>query len=63
MDLKGSTIAAKAKVVDVEEEDWLAPPPPLPKPVSRPMTEEDSALRELRYTPSVLKLMLLGHQF
>ncbi|GJN18432.1 hypothetical protein PR202_gb05595 [Eleusine coracana subsp. coracana] len=47
-DLKGGTGAEKANVVDVEEEDWLALPPQLQKPVLRPVTEEDSALRELR---------------
>jgi hypothetical protein len=39
--------AEKAKVVDVDGEDWLALPPP---PVSKPVTEENDALRELRYT-------------
>ncbi|TVU34532.1 hypothetical protein EJB05_16367 [Eragrostis curvula] len=47
-DEKGAAGVEKAKVVDIEEEDWLAPPPPLPKPASRPVTEENSALRELR---------------
>ncbi|KAL6615555.1 hypothetical protein ACP70R_037825 [Stipagrostis hirtigluma subsp. patula] len=36
----------KATVVDVDEEDWLLPPPP--KPAVRADTQEDSALRELR---------------
>lgn len=39
---------AAAKVVDVEEEDWLLPPPP--KAAFKPSAEEDSALRELRYS-------------
>jgi hypothetical protein len=43
---KGVSGAEKVKVVDLDEEDWLAPPPP---PVSRPVTKENSALRELRY--------------
>ncbi|CAO2203964.1 unnamed protein product [Urochloa humidicola] len=38
--------AATAKVVDVDEEDWLPPPPP--KAAFKPSAEEDSALRELR---------------
>jgi hypothetical protein len=45
MNEKGVAGAEKAKVVDVDE-DWLALPPP---PVSRPVTKENSALRELRY--------------
>ncbi|XP_062214666.1 uncharacterized protein LOC133915491 isoform X2 [Phragmites australis] len=35
-----------AKVVNVDEEDWLLPPPP--KPAFRATADEDSALRELR---------------
>ncbi|KAJ1284234.1 hypothetical protein BS78_03G189400 [Paspalum vaginatum] len=38
--------AAAAKVLDVDEEDWLLPPPP--KAVFRPTAEENSAMRELR---------------
>ncbi|PUZ55901.1 hypothetical protein GQ55_5G250200 [Panicum hallii var. hallii] len=38
--------AATVKVVDVDEEDWLLPPPP--KAAFKPSAEEDSALRELR---------------
>ncbi|KAG2598968.1 uncharacterized protein LOC120707351 [Panicum virgatum] len=38
--------AATAKVADVDEEDWLLPPPP--KAAFKPSAEEDSALRELR---------------
>jgi len=34
-------------VADVDEEDWLLPPPP--KAAFKPSAEEDSALRELRY--------------
>lgn len=38
--------AATAKVADVDEEDWLLPPPP--KAAFKPSAGEDSALRELR---------------
>ncbi|GJM93959.1 hypothetical protein PR202_ga10562 [Eleusine coracana subsp. coracana] len=67
-DLKGGTGAEKAKVVDFEEEDWLALPPQLQKPVPRPSGSANDKEMEERSKgqtadpPSSEEELILGEQ-